>query len=328
MTAAHILQFFVDWGLHYNGASGLAAAEQIRSHIACAVRLKPDAFGAFCGSADASTNLREAAAFFANVRKETGGFNKMEEEAPHRYCTSEPLSGAGSQLVDAGAKYPCAVSPASYHGRGAIQLSWNINYGRFSQFLYGDPTVLLSNPGLVEPAGATGWAATLWFWMQEQDFGGTAPPVQLDACVPRGTMSPHDAIVNAGVAAGHAGMARTINIINGGWECAVTSPHRVKAAQRMESYLDFTGMLGVAPHPECTSITDCAAKGVNLGDGCPLIEATERNGCPLECHQASKPDWTGAKRFACAKACTGGGVGADTQLSHPCSARRIRGRWV
>lgn len=331
VSAAQVLQFFLDWGLNYNGKTGLDAAVEIRSHIVCAIAMKPAAFGSFCNAADADTNMREAAAFFSNVRKETGGFNKMEETAPHRYCTSDSLSGAGTELQAASNAYPCSTdSHMSYHGRGAIQLSWNINYGRFSEFLYGDRSVLLSNPNLVVPAGATGWASTLWFWMSDQGFGGTAPPVQLDACVPTGTMSPHAAIVGAGAASGHAGMAQTINIINGGWECAVTSPHRVKATQRMQSYLDFAGMLGVAPHPECSSIADCAAKGVNLGAGCALIVAAESNACPLECTQKDVADWTGAKRFSCESKCTAAqSSSVKTALSRPCSAiRMLRGRMV
>jgi len=331
VSAGQILQFFQDWGLNYNGKTGLDAAVEIRSHIACAIAMKPAAFGSFCNAADADTNMREAAAFFSNVRKETGGFNKMEETAPHRYCTSDSLSGAGAELQAAGTAYPCSAdSHMSYHGRGAIQLSWNINYGRFSEFLYGDRSVLLNNPDLVVPAGATGWASTLWFWMSDQGFGGTAPPVQLDACVPTGTMSPHAAILGAGSASGHAGMAQTINIINGGWECAVTSPHRVKATQRMQSYLDFAGMLGVAPHPECSSIADCAAKGINLGAGCALIDASESNACPLECTQKGAADWTGAKRFTCESKCTTAQPSAaKTALSRPCGATRmLRGRMV
>ena len=286
--------------------------------------MKPSAFGSFCNSGNADTDLREAAAFFANVRKETGGFAKMEETAPHRYCTSDSASGASIDLKNAGANFPCGATPASYHGRGAIQLSWNINYGRFSEFLYGDKMILLNNPELVVPQGATGWASTLWFWMQSQDYGGTAPPVQLDGCVPRGTMSPHAAMVSAGpFSVGdpngmHAGMARTINIINGGWECSVTSPLRSSATARMESYLNFAAMLSVSPHPSCSSAADCVAKGINLGAGCPLLEADEVNACKLECTKGASPDWTGAFRFSCEKGCAGGRKPARTILSSPC----------
>ena len=248
----------------------------------------------------------------------------MEETAPHRYCTSDSASGASADLKSAGANFPCGAAPASYHGRGAIQLSWNINYGRFSEFLYGDKTILLNNPELVVPQGATGWASTLWFWMQSQDYGGTAPPVQLDGCVPRGTMSPHAAMVSAGPPSSgdpngmHAGMARTINIINGGWECSVTSPLRSSATARMESYLNFAAMLSVSPHPSCSSAADCAAKGINLGAGCPLLEADEVNACKLECVKGASADWTGAFRFSCEKACAGGRKPAKTLLGSPC----------
>jgi hypothetical protein len=323
--AVQIHSFFKDWALSYNGKSGVEAAKDIRKHITCAIKMKPAAFGKFCNSGDKDTDLREAAAFFANVRKETGGFSAMEEQAGHRYCTSDPQSGPSDDLKAAGVNYPCGAEGASYHGRGAIQLSWNINYGRFSEFLYGDKQVLLTNPDLVVPAGTTGWASTLWFWMSNQDYGGTAPPVQLDGCVPHGRMSPHDAMVSAGdpTAAAtdpngnHAGMARTINIINGGWECAVTSPLRSSPLARMQSYLDFSSMLQVAPHPTCTSVADCANKGINLGAGCPLLEADEVNACPLVCTQAATPDWTNTFRVKCSK-CAGGRKPRKTVLANPC----------
>ena len=49
--------------------------------------------------------------------------------------------------------YP-AVGGQCYYGRGPIQLSWNYNYGRFSDFLYGNNT-LLNNPSEVHTNGVT-----------------------------------------------------------------------------------------------------------------------------------------------------------------------------
>jgi len=249
-------------------------------------------------------DLREAAAFFSNVRKETGGFAKLEEDAPHPYCTSSSPK-VSDNLKAAGSAYPCSAGK-SYHGRGGIQLSWNFNYGRFSEFLYGDKMVLLENPELVDPSGQTGWAATLWFWMSDQGYGGTAPPDQLNACLATGTMAPHAAFAD-----GQGGMARTINIINGGWECAVKSGYRKSPLARMQSYFDFAGILGVPVHEGCSTVQDCAAKGINLGAHCPLIEVHEAKACPLQCGPPVAKDlWLSGgrkvvvQRFTCAD-CTG-----------------------
>ena len=59
------------------------------------------------------------------------------------------------------AAYPC-IPGQKYFGRGAKQLSWNYNYGAFSNAMFGDAMILLKNPGLV----ATTWlnfAASMFF---------------------------------------------------------------------------------------------------------------------------------------------------------------------
>ena len=62
--------------------------------------------------------------------------------------------------------YPCEPGQ-KYYGRGAKQLSWNYNYGAFSQAMFGDPQVLLDQPELV----ATTWlnfASAIWFFVSPQ----------------------------------------------------------------------------------------------------------------------------------------------------------------
>lgn len=56
-----------------------------------------------------------------------------------------------------------------YFGRGPVQLSWNYNYGAFSQAFreseYNSKMYLLDNPDEVVTDGYTAFASALWFWM-------------------------------------------------------------------------------------------------------------------------------------------------------------------
>eukprot|EP00121_Abeoforma_whisleri_P014494 Awhi_evm1s13362 len=254
VTPEHLLVMFSDWGLNYpkkgNPKTGMDAAKQLHRDIVDAIKLKPSVFGDFLNSDDINVNRREAASFFANVRKETGGFSAMEEvgTSPGTYCSSHPSSGASDQLKEAGAQYPCNPQKG-YHGRGAIQLTWNFNYAKFSDFLYGNEKILLDDPDLVIPDGPTGWAASLWFWMTEQSYGGACPPKQHDSFLDQGKESCHHAMGKNG-----QGMGKTINIING----------------------DFCGILDCeSPHPSChSSWSQC-----DLFDGCPLVSENKDRAC-------------------------------------------------
>ena len=82
-------------------------------------------------------NLREVAAFFANVAKETAHLEKPIQDIPGN-------SGA-------------------YIGRGAIQLTNQANYSAAGSFLGLD---LVGNPQQVGTDPVTVWKTGLWFWMQ------------------------------------------------------------------------------------------------------------------------------------------------------------------
>ena len=238
------------WGISNfgpTGASGLDAAQIMFDDIATALEQGPVEFAAFCNSGDDEADRREAAAFLANVLKETGGYSAFVEVSPHgTYCTWN--GEGGSDLQYAGESFPCGAPFADqgyaneFIGRGAIQLTWNINYGRFSEFYFGDQDVLLKNPEMVEGDGPLGWAASLWFWMTPQDYGGQCPPKQLDSTMPLGHMSCHQAMADNG-----GGMGQTIRIINGGYESCPTSSYRQNAVYRLEYYLALTSLLDVPP---------------------------------------------------------------------------------
>mmetsp|Transcript_23280 Transcript_23280/g.92738 ORF Transcript_23280/g.92738 Transcript_23280/m.92738 type:complete len:737 (-) Transcript_23280:1541-3751(-) len=250
------------WGIsNLRGKNGLEAATIIYHDIANAIRNGPPSFQAFCNTADPETNKREAAAFLANVLKETGGYGAFVEVSPvGEYCTA--LGGIDPGMMEAGRDYPCCEEGygCDFRGRGAIQLTWNINYGRFSEFYYGDKNVLLRDPELVVGDGEVGWAASLWFWMTRQDYGGACPPVQLTSSQPVGNMSCHEAMTLAD----GGGFGQTIRIINGGYESCPTSGYRSSPIYRVQYYFELTSLLQVPSAPNCDYNEDCDVSGMEF----------------------------------------------------------------
>ncbi|ETN75531.1 chitinase class I [Necator americanus] len=118
---------------------------------------------------------RDVAAFLAHVLQETG-----ETDVSLYKCTAEGQYCKKDAVLDFW--YPCnetvethagnTYHKGCYFGRGALQLSWNYNYGLFQQFLLskGIKVDLINNPNLVmtkmDPPLAM--LASLWFYMTPQ----------------------------------------------------------------------------------------------------------------------------------------------------------------
>ncbi len=128
----------------FNAIVGSSANYTYEGFVAAAA-----AFPAFAGASDPAEAKREVAAFLANAKWETGSFQYTDEiSPPHMYC-------------DAGKPYGCPG--LDYHGRGALQLSWNYNYKDAGDYMGID---LLGNPGQVSTNPALLWETAIWFWMR------------------------------------------------------------------------------------------------------------------------------------------------------------------
>jgi chitinase len=101
----------------------------------CQAILDEPGFWGFANSGNADTDKREAAAFFANVSRETGELEYIE------------------QIVK---------DPPVYFGRGPIQITHDFNYSAAGAYLGID---LLNNPALVATDPVVTWKTALWFWM-------------------------------------------------------------------------------------------------------------------------------------------------------------------
>ena len=178
-------------------------------------------YPAICSSADLCPKI--LANMFGHIQQETANLYYIEEINKSPYCE------AGSQwVVEA---YPC-VTGQMYYGRGAKQLSWNYNYGAFSNAMFGDAMVLLSNPDLV----ATTWlnfAASMWFYVTPQ------PPKPSMLQVLDGTWIPNSHDLSSNLV---PGFGVTTMIINGALECGGWNQ---QAQNRANYYTEYANKLNV-----------------------------------------------------------------------------------
>jgi hypothetical protein len=135
--------------------------------------------------------------------------------------------------------YPCAKNSKGqyldYFGRGAKQLSWNYNFGPFSQALYGDVNALLDNPGKVADTWLN-FASAVWFAVTPQT---PKPPM---TWVVDGTFKPNsiDLVNNM-----KPGFGATVYIINGGIECGGGGAERSQVVNRIAAYKEMAQELQV-----------------------------------------------------------------------------------
>ncbi|MGC6042259.1 glycoside hydrolase family 19 protein [Enterobacter kobei] len=191
---------------------------------------------------------KELATMFAHFAQETGGHESWRPEAEWRQALvhvremgwSEGQKGGynGECNPDVwqGQTWPCGKDKdgdfLSYFGRGAKQLSYNYNYGPFSEAMYGDVRTLLDKPELV----ADTWlnlASAIFFFAYPQ------PPKPSMLQVIDGTWQPNDHDKANGLV---PGFGVTTQIINGGVECGgpteiAQSENRIKYYKEFANYL-------------------------------------------------------------------------------------------
>lgn len=167
------------------------------------------------------------ATMFAHFAQETGSHNPSDQEfeewrqglnqVREQGCTeTSPGCGYNSNCEDKDSitkKWACGQDRQGqwkkYYGRGAKQLSYNFNYGQFSQAMFGEGQLLLDYPDFV----ADTWlnlASATWFYTTPQ------PPKPSMLHVIDGTWQPNAEDRRNGI---EPGFGATINIINGGLEC-------------------------------------------------------------------------------------------------------------
>jgi len=194
------------------------------------------------------------ATMFAHFTQETGAHNPSDKEfdewrqglnvVREQGCTNtSPGCGYNDNCEDTDSitkKWACGKDPSGkwkkYFGRGAKQLSYNFNYGQFSQAIFDDRRLLLDHPDFV----ADTWlnmASASWFYVTPQ------PPKPSMLHVIDGSWVPNDQDKSNGIS---PGFGATINIINGGVECNTRDGKESRqASNRIEYYKQFAWYLYV-----------------------------------------------------------------------------------
>lgn len=189
---------------------------------------------------DVQTQKRELAAFLANIAQETSGGWKDAEGGYFKwglYFIEEQHNGQNINYIDSTKKNYPAIIGKSYFGRGPKQLSWNYNYGQFSEAWFGTKDSLLAQPELISKDPVLSFASALWFWMTPQ----YPKPSCHDIIV--GNWKPNENDILKGRL---PGFGATVNVINGGVECG-KGIDLEKTSYRYAYYQYFCNYLKVSP---------------------------------------------------------------------------------
>jgi hypothetical protein len=199
-------------------------------------------FPRFLSDGSRDDQRRELAAFLAHIAQETSG---GWEQAPGGYFSwglyflTERAAGPVPDYADTSKHNYPPVPGKQYYGRGPAQLSWNYNYGQFSEAWYGTRDSLLEHPERLQQDPVLSMASAIWFWMTPQ------PPKPSCHQVVVGAWTPNTA---DSVKGRLPGFGATVNIINGGIECG-TGAVLKKTSRRLQYYQLFCQYLKVDPGP-------------------------------------------------------------------------------
>lgn len=207
------------------------------------------------------------ATMFAHFKQETDDLYYLEEINKSDYC------GTWSDWLKAA--YPC-VPGRRYYGRGSKQLSWNYNYGAFSNAMFGDSRVLLENPDWVADTWLN-FASALWFYVDPQ------PPKPSMLSVVHQAWEPSDSDLEGGRT---YGFGLTTMIVNGGIECGEKATNLHGSKNRQEAYIKYAKYFDVDIRGEKLDCADMEPFDAS-GSANPSIYWAPENGCTLASWQTA-----------------------------------------
>ena len=242
---------------------------------------KAETYPEFLNQESLSLQATEFAAFMAQVSRTTSGTKSgkavtppwAEEDAEFGVIFKGGLyniqqSGFGPGVLGSidGASLFKPQPKKSYHGRGPLHLTWNYNYGAFSEWLFSngimsevitDKQTLLKQPELVAENGTIAMLSAIWQWMTPQG----AKPSSHDVISGKITKV-SESIKDLGlprrnddlavpVAEGETTEQNTFayrlgsitNIMNGGLECNKAAKWNTAAIQRVAYYNAYASYL-------------------------------------------------------------------------------------
>ena len=198
-------------------------------------------FPQFLSEGDATVQKRELAAFLANIAQETSG---GWADAPGGYfkwglyfLEEQTEGGIANNYADTSKKNYLPVPGKAYFGRGPKQLSWNYNYGQFSEAWFGSKDTLLQHPELLSQDPVLSFASALWFWMTPQHPKPSCHDIMT------GKWKPTEMYMQSNRV---PGFGATVNVINGGVECGRGIDDQ-KTTYRYQYYEYFCRYFKVSP---------------------------------------------------------------------------------
>eukprot|EP00249_Psilotum_nudum_P013557 c24396_g1_i1 orf=500-1393(+) len=215
------------------------------SFITAASLFEPLGFGTMGGD---QIQKEEVSAFFAHVAHETTCGWSMALKGPYAWglCYKEELS-PDKLYCEPSYEYPCSPG-ISYHGRGALPVYWNYNYGEVGVALKYDG---LHHPEYLSQNATLAFEAAIWRWMT---------PMK------KNQASCHDVMVGKWVPTKNdtyayrtPGFGMTINILNGFVECGHGDDTRM--IDRISHFLTFLDIIGVG-RDNAGSNLSCGLQGV------------------------------------------------------------------
>ncbi len=153
---------------HYPAYQGITTEIVTYDGLIEASKSFPD----FCNVGSEQDRKRELAAFLGNASQETTVGWGSFDEGSERYLYGLGLTIEGGSITPSSHQQESRDFPPvgneSYQGRGALQLSYNPNYGLFSEFEFGDKNTLLRDPDIVGLDPLLFWKSAIWFWMTRE----------------------------------------------------------------------------------------------------------------------------------------------------------------
>ncbi|KAH7284121.1 hypothetical protein KP509_34G040100 [Ceratopteris richardii] len=186
----------------------------------------------FATTGDEIMQRTELAAFLAHVAHETTCGWSVAPKGPFAWglCYKEELS-PDSLYCEPSDVYPC-VPGISYHGRGAMPVYWNYNYGKLGKYLKKD---LLHRPDWLASNATLAFQAAIATWMLPVR---PKQPSCHDVMTGKWVPSKNDTANSI-----YPGFGMTINILNGFVECGHGDD--IRMIDRISHYLLFLDLLGV-----------------------------------------------------------------------------------
>jgi len=202
-------------------------------------------FPAFLSDGDTIIQKRELAAFLANIAQETSGGWQTAPGGYFKwglYFLEENATGQANIYNDTSKKNYPGIKGSNYYGRGPKQLTWNYNYGQFSEAWYGSKDTLLEHPELLSKYPLLSFASAIWFWM--------TPQFPKPSChnIITGKWIPDSNDVKKGRL---PGFGATVNVINGGVECG-SGADIPKTIYRYNYYQYFCKYFNISPGDNIT----------------------------------------------------------------------------